>query len=103
MNKNQQRLKRQKRIRAKISGNAEMPRLSVHRSNKYLTAQIINDQKGVTLAFFKGSDPKVVGAEIAKIAKEKKISKIVFDRGGYRYLGKVKSLAEAAREGGLKF
>jgi len=103
MNKKLQRLKRRKRIRGKISGTSSVPRLSIHRSNKYLTAQVIDDTKGVTLAHSKNSDPKVVGEEIAKQAVAKKISKVVFDRGGYRYLGKVKLLAEAAREGGLKF
>lgn len=97
------RIQRKRRIRAKIFGSAKRPRLSVFKSNKYLYAQVINDQEGVTLAFAKGSDPSAVGGEIAKKAKTKKIKEVVFDRGGFIYHGRIKMLAEAARKGGLKF
>lgn len=113
---NKQRMKRHKRVRAKISGTAERPRLNVYRSTKHIYAQIIDDVKGVTLCSsssldkdFKGDSggnkdgAKSVGTLIAERAKEKGISDVVFDRGGYIYHGRVKELAEAAREGGLKF
>jgi large subunit ribosomal protein L18 len=95
--------RKRKKIRAKISGTAERPRLSVFKSNTSMYAQLINDIGGVTLAAAKGADAKKVGAEIAKAATAKKITSAVFDRGGYIYAGKVKILAEAAREGGLVF
>jgi large subunit ribosomal protein L18 len=101
--KTQQRDRRHARIRAKISGTAERPRLSIFKSNTALEAQVIDDTKGVTLAFARGKDANVVGKEIAKAAMAKSIEKVVFDRGGYIYTGKVKTLAEAAREAGLKF
>ena len=102
------------RVRAKISGTPECPRLVVFRSNKNIEAQIIDDVKGVTLVSASSvqlklsnggnvEGAKLVGAEIAKLAKAKKISKVVFDRGGYIYHGRVAALADAAREGGLKF
>lgn len=100
------------RIRAKISGTAERPRLAIFKSNKYIYVQIINDEKGHTLAMFSSKDGKAktpadrakeVGSEIAKKAKAAKITKVVFDRGGYLYTGKVKMVADAAREGGLEF
>ena len=102
------------RVRAKISGTPECPRLVVFRSNKNIEAQIIDDVKGVTLVSASSvqlklsnggnvEGAKLVGAEIAKLAKAKKISKVVFDRGGYLYHGRVAALADAAREGGLKF
>lgn len=94
---------RKKRIRSRVFGTATTPRLSVYRSNKGLYAQLINDDKGITLAESHGKDAKKIGEEIAEKAKKVKITKIVFDRSGYRYHGKVKILAEAAREGGLKF
>lgn len=100
-------------IRNKITGTSVRPRLSVFRSNKGIEAQIINDESGVTLASFtslkldtkapKVDISKLVGAEIAKIALGKGISEVVFDRSGYLYHGRVKALAEGAREGGLKF
>ena len=99
----QNRLKRKRRIRASVRGTSARPRLSVYRSNKYVYCQIIDDSKSVTLVGVKGSDPKILGKEIAERAKKKKISEIVFDRSGYRYHGKVKAIADAAREGGLKF
>ncbi|MFI3114738.1 MAG: 50S ribosomal protein L18 [Clostridia bacterium] len=110
---NKQRLRRHKRVRAKISGTATRPRLNVFRSNKNITAQIIDDVAGVTLVAAtsqsvegNGSNKeaaKAVGALVAKLAKEKGIENVVFDRGGYVYHGRVQALAEGAREGGLKF
>lgn len=93
---------RHKRVRAKIKGTAKVPRLCVFRSNKRLYAQLIDDEKGKTLASANGSDPKKIGLSIAEKALAQKINKVVFDRGGYKYHGKVKALAEGAREGGLK-
>ena len=110
--KNESRLKRHKRVRAKVSGTAECPRLNVFRSNKNIYAQIIDDVKGVTLVsassldMDNGSNKEAafkVGEAIAKKAIDKGIDKVVFDRGGYIYHGRVKELAEGARQGGLKF
>ena len=110
-----ERIRRHKRVRRKISGTAECPRLCVFRSNSNLYVQVIDDVKGVTLAQASTLDKEVktkhsnkeaakeVGALIAKRAIEKKIKTVVFDRGGYIYHGVVKELAEAAREGGLEF
>ena len=110
-----ERVRRHKRVRNKISGTAECPRLAVYRSNKNIYAQIIDDVKGVTLASVStlDSDVKVkkankeaakeVGTLIGKKALKLKIEKVVFDRGGYIYHGVVKEVAEAAREAGLKF
>ncbi len=112
---NKQRLKRHARVRAKISGTAERPRLCVYRSNANISAQIIDDTQGVTLvsastleASFEGigsnkEAAKKVGIAIAQRAIEKGISEVVFDRGGYIYHGRVSELAAGAREGGLKF
>lgn len=103
---------RRNRIRSKVSGISDKPRLSIFKSNKFIYAQLIDDESGKTLAEASGKTLKVskksdqaiaVGTEIAKRAKEKGITKIVFDRGGYVYTGRVRVLAEAAREGGLKF
>ncbi len=94
---------RKTRIRGKLSGTAERPRLSVFRSIKSIYAQVIDDDKAVTLASAKGVKSEAVGAEIAEKAAKKKIKKVVFDRSGYRYHGRVKVLAEAARKGGLEF
>ena len=103
------------RIRGKISSTAERPRLAVFRSNKEIYAQLINDQAGSTLAAAltrdkafdrtgtKSDQSKNVGLALAKAAAEKGISSVVFDRGGYLYHGRIKALAEGAREGGLKF
>lgn len=114
-NSNAARLKRHARIRNKISGTAECPRLCVFRSEKHMYAQIIDDVAGVTLASastldksFEGSTSNkeaahAVGAAVAKAAVEKGISKVVFDRSGYIYHGRVKEVAEGAREGGLNF
>jgi large subunit ribosomal protein L18 len=103
--------RRRKRIRAKVSGTSERPRLSVYKSNAYMYAQIIDDSKGLTLASassmgIKGNKTEAaakVGAELAKMAVAKKISKVVFDRGGFIYTGRVRALADAAREAGLEF
>lgn len=103
MNKTNTRDRRRKRIRAKISGTTKRPRLSVFKSNTAIYAQLIDDDKSVTLASAKGTDANKVGQEIAKSALAKKIEKVVFDRGGYIYTGKVKIIAESARKAGLKF
>ena len=112
---NVQRLKRHKRVRAKISGTPERPRLNVFRSEKHIYAQIIDDTTGRTLCSassvekgFEGSGSnkegaKKVGQMVAERAKDKGISEVVFDRGGYVYHGRVQELAEGAREGGLQF
>ena len=110
-----ERTRRHKRVRTKISGTAERPRLCVYRSNSNLYAQVIDDVAGNTLVSASTLDKEVktksankeaakeVGTLIAKRAIEKNITDVVFDRGGYIYHGVVKELAEAAREGGLKF
>jgi len=105
LEKQEKRYRRHKRVRAKVRGTAEVPRLCVFRSNKYIYAQIIDDEKGKTLVSTKEKlfRAKKAGQDIAKRAIEKKINKVVFDRGGYKYHGRVKALAEGAREGGLKF
>ena len=112
---NAQRLKRHKRVRGKISGTPERPRLAVYRSNAHISAQIIDDVNGVTLVSantyeksFEGQTSnkeaaRKVGAALAERALAKGISTVVFDRGGYIYHGRVSELAEGAREGGLKF
>lgn len=113
--KNQARLKRHVRVRAKISGTPECPRLCIFRSAKHIYAQIIDDVNGVTLCAASSMDKdfegfggnkeaaKKVGEIIAKKAADKGIAEVKFDRGGYIYHGRVKELAQAAREGGLKF
>lgn len=103
LNKQSARDRKRKKIRAKLSGTPERPRLSVFKSNTAIYAQLIDDVSGATLAGAKGADAKKVGAELAKAAGTKKIKSVVFDRGGYIYTGKVKALAESAREAGLKF
>ncbi|MGI6029962.1 MAG: 50S ribosomal protein L18 [Eubacteriales bacterium] len=110
---NDARLKRHQRIRNKISGTAERPRLNVFRSLKNIYAQIIDDVAGVTLVSASSLElegnggnkdaAKAVGQLVAKKALEKGITEVVFDRGGYVYHGRVQELAEGAREGGLKF
>ena len=114
-NTNAQRLKRHKRVRAKISGTPEMPRLNVFRSEANIYAQVIDDVNGVTLASASSLDKSIdgyggnvvaataVGKLVAERALAKGIDTVVFDRGGYLYHGRVKALAEGAREGGLKF
>lgn len=96
-------LARKKRIRAKISGTGKRPRISVFRSNKYIYAQIINDEKGVTLTEAHGKDAVKVGEALGEKAKKAKLKKLVFDRGGYRYHGNVKKLADAIRSKGVEF
>ena len=115
VSRNEMRVQRHERIREKLSGTPEKPRLCVFRSNANITAQIIDDVNGVTLAQASTLDKEVktkhankeaaveVGKLIAKRATEKNIKAVVFDRGGYIYHGVVKELAEAAREGGLEF
>jgi large subunit ribosomal protein L18 len=110
-----QRLKRHKRVRAKVSGTPETPRLNVFRSEKHIYAQIIDDVNGVTLCSassvekdFEGlgsnkEAARKVGKTVAERAKAKGIESVVFDRGGYVYHGRVQELAEGAREGGLQF
>lgn len=113
-NKNKQRLHRHVRIRAKISGTAECPRISVYRSNKFIYAALIDDVTGKTLASSDSSKlgldnpsnceaASKVGEDLANKAKDLKIVKAVFDRSGYLYHGKVKAVAEACRKGGLAF
>ncbi|MFA7302707.1 MAG: 50S ribosomal protein L18 [Candidatus Paceibacterota bacterium] len=109
--KSELRIHRHARVRARISGTAERPRLAVYRSNRFISAQLIDDTAGKTLAAahgreFKGAasaQAKAVGEMIAAKAKTAGVSTIVFDRAGYRYAGQVKTLADAAREGGLTF
>ena len=116
--KTQKRVRRHSRIRAKVFGADECPRLSVFRSNKFIYAQIINDETGKTLVSAtdavskkvkakktagKIESAKKVGNDLATKAKEQKITKVVFDRGGFLYTGRVKAVAEGAREGGLDF
>ena len=114
--RNEMRLVRHKRVRETVNGTSEKPRLCVFRSNANISAQIIDDIKGITLVSATSLESelklknggnveaaKVIGAEIAKRAKKAKIDTVVFDRSGYLYHGRVKALAEAARENGLKF
>ena len=118
IDKNELRKKRHLRVRNKISGTAETPRLCVFRSLNHIYAQVIDDVKGVTLAasstmdkevaaqigeMTKSEAAKVVGASVAKKALEKGITTVVFDRGGYIYTGRVQALADGAREAGLQF
>ena len=115
VNKNAMRLHRHVRVRGKISGTPEKPRLAVYRSNAHISAQVIDDVNGVTLASastyekdFEGlgsnkEAARKVGETLAQRALAKGISTVVFDRGGYIYHGRVSELAEGAREGGLKF
>lgn len=97
------RLKRKMRIRGRLSGTPERPRLTVFRSNTTMYAQAVDDVKGVTIAEAHGSDSVKVGAEIAKKVLAKKLTTVVFDRNGYMYHGRVKVVADSAREGGLIF
>jgi large subunit ribosomal protein L18 len=115
LEKKEKRKRRHKRVRAKIKGTKEVPRLCVFRSAKHIYAQLIDDEEGKTIVSAKDQDlkgkkplkktekAKMVGILIAQKAREKKIEKVVFDRAGYKYHGRVKALAEGAREGGLKF
>ncbi len=111
-------LKRKFRVRKKVVGIAERPRLNVYRSNKHIYAQVVDDTKGNTLVSASTLDPEIkdelagknktaegaaVGSLLAKRALSKGVNQVVFDRGGYKYHGRVEALAEAARQGGLKF
>jgi len=104
--------RRRKRIRAKVAGSESRPRLSIYKSNTSMYAQLIDDAKGMTVASAssvksqkgnKTEAARAVGVEIAKLAKAKGVTKVVFDRGGFIFTGRVKALADAAREGGLEF
>jgi|SRR3989338_522922 len=95
--------RKRKKIRAKISGTTSRPRLSVFKSNTGIYAQLVDDDQAITLVSARGTDASEVGREIAGKALAKSISKVVFDRGGYVYTGKVLALAESARKAGLKF
>lgn len=111
--KNEQRIRRQRRIRVKIRGTAERPRLSVFRSLKHLYVQLIDDETGKTLVSAKDDEIKgglkkseialAVGKLLAQKAQAKNIKTVVFDCGGYKYHGRIKAVADGAREGGLKF
>ena len=112
--KNKKRVRIHDRIRKKLTGSDERPRLSIYRSTSHIYAQIIDDRKGVTLVAASTAEGKSkaggnvasakdIGKQIADKAKAKGISKVVFDRGGYLYHGRVKALADAAREAGLQF
>lgn len=115
LNKAQRRLRIKRRIRKIVNGTAERPRLAVFRSNKEIYAQLVNDVDGTTIAMAtslknegahsgsKVDQAGVVGKAIAEAADKAGINEVIFDRGGYLYHGRVKALAEAAREGGLKF
>lgn len=110
--KAEKRIRRHARVRARVVGTALRPRLSVYRSNRYLHAQLIDDERGVSLGgvFSKGDHGKNkmdnasrAGKRIAALAKERNVGNVVFDRGGFGYAGRIKAFAEGAREGGLKF
>lgn len=117
--KHRRQLRRGRHVRKGITGTTERPRLTVFRSSKHIYAQLVDDQKGVTLVAASSNHPelktgdtayggnikaaKAVGLRLAAVAKEKGITKAAFDRGHYRYHGRIKALADAAREGGLSF
>lgn len=114
VSRNEMRVIRHSRVRSKITGTAELPRLCVFKSSKNISAQIIDDENGVTLASASSLTLKLanggnieaatsVGKAIAEAAKKAKITKVVFDRGGYLYHGRVEALASSARENGLEF
>jgi large subunit ribosomal protein L18 len=109
-----QRLRRRRRVRAKIRGSAERPRVSVFRSNRGISAQLIDDERGHTVAAVNWTEPELrelprmdqarrAGELLAARAREAGVDAVVFDRGGYRYHGRVRALAEGARESGLSF
>jgi large subunit ribosomal protein L18 len=104
--------RRHKKIRARIFGTAEKPRLAVFKSNRYIYGQLIDDHKGETIVSLSSQKVKgktflnrcaETGKELAKLAQVKKIEQVIFDRGGFKYVGRVKAFADGAREGGLKF
>ena len=110
----QQRLRRRRRVRAKIRGSAQRPRVSVFRSNRGISAQLIDDERGHTVAAVNWTEPELrelprmdqarrAGELLAARAREEGVEAVVFDRGGYRYHGRVRALAEGARESGLSF
>lgn len=116
--KHKRQLRRRQHVRSKIIGNAERPRLTVYRSSKHIYAQLVDDLNGVTLAAASSNvadireqlpyggnikAAQVVGKKLAEVAKSKGIAKAAFDRGHYRFHGRIKALADAAREGGLQF
>jgi large subunit ribosomal protein L18 len=114
LTKPQHRLRRRRRVRAKVRGSAERPRLSVFRSNRGIFAQLIDDDRGATVAAVSWTEPELrdlapleqakrAGTLLAERAKSSGVSTSVFDRGGYQYHGRVRALAEGAREGGLEF
>ena len=112
VSRNQMRVMRHSRVRSKVEGTTEVPRLCVFRSNKNISCQVIDDETGTTLASATSlklknggniEGAKEVGKMIAEACKKAKITKVVFDRGGYLYHGRVEALAEAARENGLEF
>lgn len=116
MKKRDRHIKRRNRARAKLVGTKAKPRLTVFRSNKYIYGQIIDDEKGITMVSIsakekkpkgekntKMDDAKNAGLSLAEKAKRKKIKKVVFDRSGYQYHGRVKAFADGARKGGLSF
>jgi large subunit ribosomal protein L18 len=114
LTKRQSRLKRRRRVRARVNGTAERPRLSVYRSNRGVFAQLVDDTRGHTVAAVNWIEPdlrklsateqaKRAGELLAERAKQAGVESCVFDRGGYQYHGRVKALAEGAREGGLAF
>ena len=116
VSRNSMRQSRHARVREKVSGTASAPRLNVFRSNQNIFAQIIDDEKGVTLVSASSIDKELklenggnieaatkVGELLAKRAKKAKITKVTFDRGGYQYHGRIQALADAARENGLEF
>ena len=112
--KQQQRLRRRRRVRAKVRGSAERPRLSVYRSNRGVFAQLVDDDAGRTVAAVNWTEPELRGMDrmeqakragelLAQRAGAEDVRSCVFDRGGYRYHGRIKALADGAREGGLSF
>lgn len=110
--KQKRRIKRKLRVRGRVTGTVQRPRLSVHRTNQHIYAQVIDDTLSKTLVSAndftvkKGTNTekaKLVGTEIAKLAVAKKIDKVVFDRNGFKYHGRIKAVADGAREGGLNF
>jgi len=112
LSKTQQRERRHRRVRAKVTGSEERPRLSIFKSNTRIVAQLVNDEKGLTIAAVSSADEKgktpreraeAAAAVLAKKAGEKGVKKVVFDRGGYKYLGTIKAFADAARKAGLDF
>ena len=114
LTKQQQRLRRRRRVRARVRGSAERPRLSVFRSNRGISAQLIDDNSAVTVAHVNWTEDELrklgpldqakrAGELLAERAKKAGVSECVFDRGGYRYHGRVRALADGAREGGLAF